>query len=34
MRIEWMEQYMMEAERLIYDNKVHDGLALLNNLVV
>jgi tetratricopeptide (TPR) repeat protein len=33
MRIEWMEQYMMEAERLIYDNKVHDGLALLNNLL-
>ena len=33
MRIEWMEQYMADAERLILDNKVNEGLALLNNLL-
>lgn len=33
MRIEWMEQYMADAERLILDNKVNEGLVLLNNLL-
>jgi tetratricopeptide (TPR) repeat protein len=33
MRIEWMEKQMLEAERLIYDNQVENGLALLNNLL-
>lgn len=33
MRIEWMEKYMADAERLIFDNKVDEGLTLLNNLL-
>ena len=33
LRIEWMEKYMADAERLIYENKVEDGLVLLNNLL-
>jgi tetratricopeptide (TPR) repeat protein len=33
MRIEWMEKYMADAERLILDNKVDEGLTLLNNLL-
>ena len=33
MRIEWMEKYMADAERLIYENKVDEGLVLLNNLL-
>jgi len=33
MRIEWMEKYMADAERLIYENKVEEGLVLLNNLL-
>lgn len=33
MRIEWMEKYMADAERLIYENKIDEGLLLLNNLL-
>src|SRR5688572_6352297 len=33
MRIEWMEKYMADAEKLIYENNVDDGLVLLNNLL-
>jgi tetratricopeptide (TPR) repeat protein len=33
MRIEWMEKYMNEAERLIYNNQLDEGLTLLNNLL-
>ena len=33
MRIEWMEQHMANAERLICNNEVEDGLVLLNNLL-
>jgi tetratricopeptide (TPR) repeat protein len=33
MRIEWMEKYMEEAESLIYENRVKEGLALLDNLL-
>jgi tetratricopeptide (TPR) repeat protein len=33
MRIEWMEKHMADAERLILDNKVDEGLTLLNNLL-
>ena len=32
-RIEWLEKYMADAERLIYESKVDEGLALLNNLL-
>jgi predicted Zn-dependent protease len=33
MKIEWIEKYLKEAEQLIYDNRVNDGLALLQNLL-
>lgn len=33
MRIEWMEKYMADAERLIYENQVEEGLNILNNLL-
>src|SRR5689334_17551677 len=33
MRIEWMEKYMADAERLIYESKVDEGLVLLNSLL-
>jgi tetratricopeptide (TPR) repeat protein len=33
MRIEWMEKYMADAERLIYSNQVDDGLLILNELL-
>jgi tetratricopeptide (TPR) repeat protein len=33
MRIEWIEKYMTEAERLIYDNQIEDGLLLLTDLL-
>lgn len=33
MRIEWMEKYMAEAERLIYNNQIDEGLTVLNNLL-
>ncbi|MEO7988112.1 MAG: tetratricopeptide repeat protein [Chryseolinea sp.] len=33
MRIEWMEKYMADAEKLIYENQVTEGLALLDNLL-
>ena len=33
MKIEWMEKYMADAERLICDNQIEDGLVLLNNLL-
>lgn len=33
MRIEWMEKYMADAERLICDNQIEEGLVLLNNLL-
>ena len=33
MRIEWIEKYMSEAERLIYGNHVEDGLLMLTDLL-
>lgn len=33
MRIEWMEKYMSDAERLIYNNQVEEGLSLLTSLL-
>ena len=33
MRIEWMEKYMAEAESLIYESRIKEGLALLDNLL-
>lgn len=33
MRIEWMENYLKEAEQLIYSNEVDRALALLNSLL-
>ena len=32
-RIEWMEKYMANAERLMYENRVEEGLHLLNDLL-
>src|SRR5688500_17737588 len=31
--IEWVEKYMKEAEDMIYNNKVDEGLQLLNSLL-
>ena len=33
MRIEWIEKYMSEAERLIFDNQVENGLLMLTELL-
>ena len=33
MKLEWMEKYLNEAEQLIYDNRVNDAIALLQNLL-
>jgi tetratricopeptide (TPR) repeat protein len=33
MRIEWIEKYMTEAETLIHNNQVENGLELLKNLL-
>jgi tetratricopeptide (TPR) repeat protein len=33
MRIDWMEKYLHEAEQLIFDNRVNEGIALLQNLL-
>lgn len=33
MKIEWMEQYMKEAEGLIYSNQVNEGLEMLKGLL-
>ena len=33
MRIEWIEKYMTEAERLIYNNQIEDGLLMLTDLL-
>lgn len=33
MKIEWIEKYLTEAEQLIYDNRVNDGIALLQSLL-
>lgn len=33
MRLEWMEKYMADAEKLIYENKVEEGLRLLDGLL-
>src|SRR6185436_9354430 len=32
-RIEWMEKHMTSAERMIYENKVDEGLHVLNDLL-
>src|SRR6187549_2283430 len=32
-RIDWMEKYMTEAEQLIYDNKIDQGLHMLTDLL-
>ena len=33
MKIEWIEKYLLVAEQMIYDNKVNEGLQLMNNLL-
>jgi tetratricopeptide (TPR) repeat protein len=33
MRIDWMDKYLYEAEQLIFDNQINDGIALLQNLL-
>lgn len=33
MKINWMETYLKEAEQLIYDNRVQDGIALMQDLL-
>ena len=33
MKIEWLEKYMADAEQLIYNNRVGEGLELLNALL-
>lgn len=33
MRIEWIEKYMANAERMIYENQVDEGLRTLNGLL-
>ncbi len=33
MRIEWLEKYMKEAEGLIYENEIEQGLAALDKLL-
>lgn len=33
MKIEWIESYLVEAERMITDERVNEGLSLLNNLL-
>ena len=33
MRIEWMEQYLAEAEKLVYSNQINEGIDLLKNLL-
>ena len=33
MRIEWMEKYMADAERLIYNNQVEQGLFMLTDML-
>lgn len=33
MRIEWIEGYMADAERLIVEGRVSEGMAILNNLL-
>jgi len=34
MKIEWLEKYMTEAEQLIVNNQVEQGLTILNNLLL
>jgi predicted Zn-dependent protease len=33
MKIEWMEKYLKEAEQMIYDNQVNEGLQVLTDLL-
>jgi tetratricopeptide (TPR) repeat protein len=33
MKIEWIEKYLQEAEQMIYDNRVNEGLQLMNTLL-
>ena len=33
MKIEWMETHMREAEKMITDNQVNEGMAVLNQLL-
>lgn len=33
MRIEWIEKYMAQAESMMYEDRVTEGLALLDNLL-
>ncbi len=33
MRIEWMEQYMADAEKMIYESKIMEGIAMLDDLL-
>lgn len=33
MKIDWIEKYLTDAEQLIYDNRVNEGLELMNRLL-
>lgn len=33
MRIEWIEKYLQEAEKLIYENNIEEGFRIMNNLL-
>jgi tetratricopeptide (TPR) repeat protein len=33
MKIDWIEKYLAEAEKMILDDRLDDGLALLNSLL-
>jgi predicted Zn-dependent protease len=33
MKIEWIEKYLADAERMILDGRIDDGLAVLDNLL-
>lgn len=33
MEFEWMNKYLADAEQMMYDNQVNEGLALMNSLL-
>lgn len=32
-RIEWIEKYLVEAEKLIYENRIEEGFRIMNDLL-
>jgi tetratricopeptide (TPR) repeat protein len=32
-RIEWIERYLVEAEKLIYENRIEEGFRIMNDLL-